>query len=474
MAKESSLANMPKRWDSSSRMSFEKDNVATVDALVADRATSSSVIPQDEETKALKKRIAYLEQENERLKASVYLLTEKLSRRRDSHISMDALLGSTSSSGFPPASLTPSPTIVPQNVNLGATRRFSNDVSAIHSRQGKEFLILEDDMDDASQSSDPYVHRFTLSGHDAAVYQCRFSPDGMTLSSTSLDCSIRVWSTSSGTNTIVGMHSQGGSDVAWMGPSLVASSSLDMSVKLWDVGKANPETPLASLNTNGIALCLDTLPGTTSLVTGTSVGCIQVFDTRVSSSASDAGIVFHGEGAVNAVCCGIPNIVLSGDAKGYLRGFDVRMTGHQDLFTVQDSRPISGIAWSPDSLLAVNSYDNALRIFARDAAGDTIKMIHTLRGHKSKNLPIRSSFSKETPHSKAAIAVATGSANKACYIFSPLHIPSSTGSGEESPALSTQVLQGHTGNVYSCDFSIDNHLATCSADGTICLWSRRS
>ena len=472
MAKEGPGGSFAKRWDSSSRLSFEKDPIAGYDVLPAERANSTGNLSQEEENKLLKRRIAQLEAENERLKASVFLLTEKLTKRKDFQFSMELLVPS-STANVPPPSLTPSPTIAPQTITNG--RRFSNDVSAIHSKQSKEYLILEDDLSDASHSSESYVQRSSLSGHEGAVYQCRFSAEGLHLASTGLDGTVRIWTTGSGTDSLIGSHGQSASDVSWMSPTTVASSSFDLSVKLWDVAKPNAESPITSLSTNGLPMCLDVpVGGISTVVVGTNLGSVQMFDTRSSSTANDGSILLNTEGAVNAVCCGMPNIIICGDSKGYLRAFDSRMTGHQDLFVIQDNRPISGIAWSPSGLLAVNSYDNALRVFIRDNSGEGVKVIHTLRGHKSKNQPIRSSFSHETPTCKGAVSVATGSIIKGCYVFSPVTIPCNGNADDYLPAaLSSQMLQGHNGTVFSCDFSPENLLAACSMDGTISLWSRK-
>jgi WD40 repeat protein len=299
-----------------------------------------------------------------------------------------------------------------------------------------------------------------------------------------MDTNVHVWTLNGAIDTVIGAHAQAGSDLTWYGPNLIASSSLDMTVKLWDVARANPEAPVTSFATSGLALCVAALPDLSCVVAGTSAGSIHMLDIRMpsssgSSSASSTGsgesALFHSDGAINAICCGAANVILSGDSKGIVRAFDVRTGGHVDLFSVEGKRPVSSLAWSPASggLLAVNSYDNALRLFVRESGSDSIKLIHTLRGHRSKNMPIRSCFSYEQPLLSSrlagtAVSVATGSASNDCLVFHPI-----TGQMHQDEPVSTQVLHGHSGSVYSCDFSVDNLLATCSVDGTMRLWSRR-
>jgi WD40 repeat protein len=152
-----------------------------------------------------------------------------------------------------------------------------------------------------------------------------------------------------------------------------------------------------------------------------------------------------------------------------LRGWDLRVVRSEELYVVDGHRAISGLAIGGNRYLAMNSYDNALRIFEKDTT-ELVKLVHTMKGQRSKNWPIRSCFSQSTGN--LPVMVASGSATNECFIYGYLPYSSSHLASPEK-LMPIQQLHGHTGSVYACDFSIDNHLATCSADSTLKIWWRR-
>jgi len=435
------LTRMPKRWDSSSRNSYEKETQGS-DGHIAEKFSAVSL---EDENSFLKKRIAQLEAENEKLKSSVFLLTERVNKKHDIRLSIDALM-----SAVPPP-VTPSPNA--SGIPYMARRSSATDIPVLM-RPSKD--MNDEESEDGGSLEEAVTN---LTGHTSAVYVCKFSADGSALASTSLDTTVRLWNVSNNAKAIIGNHSQSGTDLAWFG-SAVASSSFDMTMRIWDTNKVNATSPIASFDTNGLAFSLSVL-NESSIVVGTSNGYLQRFDVRTKAAVTSHKI----DSGVNAVCVFDCNQVLSGDSRGVLRTWDTRFSRCEELYVVDNHRPISGISCSSPNYIVVNSYDNALRIFSRDPGGGT-KLSYTLRGHRNKNWPIRSAFSQAKAGSP--LLVATGSATNSCYVFGHL---SNNGAGSEVTLL--HQLEGHHGSVYSCDFSCDNQLATCSADGTLKIWWKR-
>lgn len=516
---------LAKRWDSSSRTSLEKEATGggSMDAsLVVGGGISNAVnassgnasaplVSLEEENRSLRKRLVQLEAENERLKASVFLLTEKLNGRKPSSadsrlLSMDALLcasslqqqqsnnalNSTSSSSPVANGLVPAAAAAPRQ-----QQQLLGDIFTKSSREwttGGEEDSSDDAISNHSTSTGVLSCRTTLAGHSGAVYACKFSPDGSSLASTSLDCTVRLWNATTGTSHVIGQHTQSGSDLAWLGQSRLVSASLDMTVKVWDAVKFNSSSPVSNYKTNGgVVLSVASSSDHHSVFAGASSGTIHRFDMRApTSSAELLNSATGGDGAaVNALTCG-EGVVFSGDAKGRLRAWDLRISRPDELFTVEGRRPISGIAYSANGYLAVNAYDSVLRVFCKGGSQGTdqpIKLVYALRGHRSKTWPIRPCFSHQQHTSSTALLLATGSSTNSCYLFGHLPAtPPSSSPSASSESLSSNVgesaatggvslvqqLHGHLNSVYSCDFSpVDNHLATCSADNTLKIWWKR-
>ncbi|KAJ3337671.1 hypothetical protein HDU91_001406, partial [Kappamyces sp. JEL0680] len=124
----------------------------------------------------------------------------------------------------------------------------------------------------------------------------------------------------------------------------------------------------------------------------------------------------------------------------------------QTFLNESTKKPISHIAVCPSDvplteprLVAINSYDNVMRVYDRGAAlpTATYSLVHALKGYKNRNWPIRSSFyrfrepvvpartgsTEELVHSdinsresdkllEAQALLATGSADQFIYVYS--------------------------------------------------------
>ncbi len=160
-------------------------------------------------------------------------------------------------------------------------------------------------------------------------------------------------------------------------------------------------------------------------------------------------------------------------------------------------KPISHIAVCPSDqpneeprYIAVNSYDNVMRVYDRGLNLPSISynLVHALKGYKNKNWPIRSCFYRFKENlmgtNRAASAeelalvdspagekpldaqslLATGSADPFVYVYSI----------SQSESVLLQKLEGHTDRVYSCHFHPNEPLLVSgSADFTLKLWAMK-
>lgn len=98
---------------------------------------------------------------------------------------------------------------------------------------------------------------------------------------------------------------------------------------------------------------------------------------------------------------------------------------------------------------------------------DERKLIHTLKGHRSKSWPIKSTFFKLTDFvfetTEQCLLLCTGSSDPFAYVYAMNH----------QSNLMIQRLEGHTDKVYSPNFHpTEPILATGSGDSLIKLWTK--
>jgi len=307
-------------------------------------------------------------------------------------------------------------------------------------------------------------------------------------------------------------HELNVADVCWSSKSdELLSGSYDKSVKLWDVttGKA-----IISCAVSGFVQCVEFNPANNNIFfVGSTNKEFLIIDKRTGAPI----VAVRNDAMVNTLYAARDGgWLLTGDANGNIKTWqlaDLSSPSLLDSVRNDSSRPISHLHVSPPLVpgeegrfLAVNSYDNVLRVYDRGesliSGGKGMTLVSSLTGHRNKNWPIRSSFyfNKELASGRSStsldriavlenesndqtrehntlgcLLLATGSADNHGYIFS---LNSEGQGGENVQQLS--VPNGHTGRVYAVHFhseGLDSSappppaLLSASADNTVKLWS---
>lgn len=358
------------------------------------------------ENKLLKTSVDKLDRENHDLKRSVYELTLKLD-------SAHAPSSSTRAAAAEPFAI----------ADLLATPAPSTEAAVVSSfRRAPGDLTAKGDLYDADGDGDSrvLVHKSTLRAHGGAVYTAKFSPCGRLLASGSFDCKIMLWDVTTKFNqpqlAALARHAQLVIDLSWAEDSAtLISGSYDHSVKLWDVEKSELVT---SKEVDGLVQCVAfNLADNNQFFLGSSKCCLHMADAR-----SEICRTWTNDAMVNALHVAQDGLtVTTGDSKGMLKTWDVRMDAClEELTVLNDSarHAISHVHASPASdggddgrFLGVNSYDNVLRVYDRRSKlissrstrrgpgggsdrhdNDQLELICSVTGHKNKNWPIKSSF----------------------------------------------------------------------------------
>ncbi|KNC48839.1 WD40 repeat-containing protein [Thecamonas trahens ATCC 50062] len=213
----------------------------------------------------------------------------------------------------------------------------------------------------------------TLKGHTGWVLRVAWSPDGETLASASMDGTVRLWSPTGDSLGVLKGHKKWVTDLAWhpTTPGLLASSSKDTSIILWD-------TVLKRIQRR-ISGCTKT------------IAQVAWIGDRLVSGAHDKLVRLHSpdDGKLRGTLSGhahrVTVITVSPDGDHYVTGSDdhtcimwqlsqkkpvARMVGHQ--------APISHASFSPDGrYVASCAFDKSVKIWD----GKTGAFLFGLRGH---------------------------------------------------------------------------------------------
>lgn len=199
-----------------------------------------------------------------------------------------------------------------------------------------------------------------LSGHSGEVFTARFSPDGSSIASGSMDRNILLWRTHGDCENhgMLSGHKSAVLDLHWSRDSqVIYSASADMTIASWDLATA--QRIRRHVGHEEVVNCIDVSKrGEEFIVSGSDDGYIGIWDPRQKAALDFIETKYP----VTAVCLAeAGNEVYSGGIDNDVKVWDLRMkkatydlTGHTDTIT--------SLAVSPDSqTLLSNSHDSTVR-----------------------------------------------------------------------------------------------------------------
>ena len=284
-------------------------------------------------------------------------------------------------------------------------------------------------------------------GHSQSVITVAFSPDGKMIASGSLDHTIKLWDISTGTelSSLKGDFGQILSVAFSSDGKTLASSSANYTIKLWDIWTG---TELRTLKVSGLVASVTFSPDGKTLASGSSDSLmlwdvstgteLRTFKRDLSTPHGVKSVAFSPDGKTLANN-GLDNVTL----------WDVS-TGNE-LWTVNEfSKPVQSLAFSPDGKsLASGSEDHTIKLWDVSTGAE----LQTLAGHSREVNSV--AFS---PDGKTLASGSDGN-NDNLKLW------------EVSTGKELRKLKGHPSWIYSVAFSPDGKsLASGSGDNTIKLW----
>lgn len=300
-----------------------------------------------------------------------------------------------------------------------------------------------------------------LTGHKEPIFTMRFSPNGRSLASGSMDKTIIFWDIEDGSyrNYQFTGHKNAIFQVCWTSDSQnILSCSADKTLALWDLEKGVPKKRMRG-HTSLVNSC-DTEPSGGNLVcSGSDDGSVRIWDIREKEAIKTFQNIFQ----ITSVCFDLDSErVFGGSLDNIIRCWDIKtdkviysIPNHTDTILSLRLNNDGTKLYIKIIFRLSNSEDRTCRIFdIRPFTQNTDRCLHIYQGHESgyeKNL-IRACWSSNNNH------VACGSSDTYLYIWDV-----------ESQKIKYR-LPGHT----SCLNEVDFHptkpiIGSCGSDKKIFL-----
>lgn len=315
-----------------------------------------------------------------------------------------------------------------------------------------------------------YTLQYTLKGHKRGVAGVKFSPDGKWVASCSADCTLKIWSATTGAlqHTLEG-HLAGISTLAWSPDSRVlASGSDDKLIRLWDVttGKALP-VPLAGHHNYVYSLAFS--PKGNILVSGSYDEAVFLWDVRTARvmrslpAHSDpvSGVDFVRDGTLAASC----------SSDGLIRIWDTGTGQCLKTLVHEDNAPVTSVKFSPNGkYVLAATLDSSLRLW-NYVEGRCVK---TYQGHKNEKFSIGVCFGTYSATVDETISDDSHEEQKLWALAACGSEDGTTVLWDVNSKEILQRLRGHEGVVLGVDVCVqDGAVATCGADKTIKIYRRQ-
>lgn len=304
-------------------------------------------------------------------------------------------------------------------------------------------LEAEDALHQAVQAS---RSELVLRGHEDAVWDVAFSPDGAHIATTSRDRSVRIWAAATGQETLVLRGHTGMILSVAYSPDgkRLATAGDDRTVIVWDAATGEQLMTLSG-HTGSVSRATFSGDGR-RLVTASGDRTAKVWDANTGQELLT--LTGHAGGLLDAAFSPDDSRLATASADRTVRVWDAA-TGEELLVLRGHTAEVKGVAFSPDGTrLATASWDRTARVW--DAA--TGRELLTLFGHGDWVFDV--AFSPD------GTRLATVGKDGRVKVWD-------AATGRELLSLS-----GHTDRIFNIDFSSDgNRLATASADGTARVWN---
>ncbi|KAJ5768761.1 NACHT and WD40 domain protein [Penicillium odoratum] len=289
----------------------------------------------------------------------------------------------------------------------------------------------------------------TFEGHSDGITSLAFRFDSQLLASASVDHTIKLWDITTGAllHTLRG-HSAGVSSVAFCAHDshILASGSYDMTVRLWDTVTGDVQQ-VYSDHTDGVTT-LAVSPNGKVLASGSFDRTVRLRD-RTTGAIIQPVLKGHTRSIFSVAFSATGQLIASGSRDRTIRLWNAA-TGALSYILSGHSGLIYSVKFSPkDPLLASSSEDGTVRLWNTDTGA----LLQTLQGDSDLHPVLAVDFCPD------GRLLASGSENKTVEVR-----------GTVTKSLN-HIFRDHSGIVRSVEFSPDGKiLASGSWDHTVRLW----